>query len=226
MARPLQIAIDGPVGAGKSTIAKILAEKLGITYIYTGAMYRAVALAVKQKGVDWSDKEKVEAMVDRIKIDMFKPRAKEQRLVTVVLEGKDVTDQVFSGNLGEGGSVVSQYTKVREVLVRRQRELARDRAVVMEGRDIGTNVLPKAQLKIYLDADVDERIRRKQAQLQVGYERVKLDIFTRDKREMGRENNPLRPAKDAWVLDTSEMTIEQVVEKILARVKQLMIYLM
>jgi cytidylate kinase len=222
-----QIAIDGPVAAGKSTVAKMLAERLGFLYVDTGAMYRCVALRAKRLGIDWNDEERVTELMSTISIELCKPRNEEKdgRQVTVLLEDNDVSSEIRSSEIGEGASIVSTYVGVREALVELQRNLADDENVVMEGRDIGTRVLPRAQLKVYMDASVDERVNRKWIFIKergedISKEKVKEDLMRRDDREMGRAIDPLRPAKDAWVFDTTGLTIEQVVGRIESEVNK------
>lgn len=235
--KSFQIAIDGPVGAGKSTVAKLVADRLGFLFIDTGAMYRASALGAlwhdqKSKIKDrnknqtnallvWQNEELVSGLVAELEIELKKPQGEEQdgRQVTVLLNGKDVSWEIRSDEMAEGASIVSQYPVVREVLVLKQQEMAHNNNVVMEGRDIGARVLPKAQLKIYLDAQVEERVRRKQGQLaRLGSKQSKTDVrealVKRDKREMSRKTDPLRPAPDAWIFDTTGLTVEQVVDRI------------
>jgi len=226
--RFLQIAIDGPVGAGKSTVARLVAERLGILYVDTGAMYRALALAAKRRGVDWLDEKGVVEVLHKIEIKLESPlRGKgDGRNVTVLLTGEDVSWEIRGSDLGEGASVVSQYPEVRKTMVAMQKAIAANSAVIMEGRDIGTRVLPGAQIKIYMDADLEERVKRKAVQIRkLGQSskisEIKKDVTTRDKREMTRKIDPLRPAKDAWILDTTGLSIEMVVDRIVGRVKEL-----
>jgi len=224
---PLQIAIDGPVAAGKSTVAKKLAEKLNLTYIDTGAMYRCLALAAKEKHLDWQDESAISDLVQKITIILKSPHGakKDGRPVTVYLGNKDVSWKIRTTDIGEGASIVSQYRKVRQILVKRQQELAHKNRVVMEGRDIGTRVLPKADLKIYLDAKLSERIKRKRQQLKTTGEhpslvQVKTAIVKRDHREMKRSTDPLRPAPNAWQFDTSGLSVDEVIAKILYRLQK------
>lgn len=224
-----QIAIDGPVAAGKSTVAKQLAETLGFLYVDTGAMYRAVALKAKQECVQWAEEEAVVELMSTLNLELDKPNGKERedgRLVTVVLDGKDVSAVIRNDLVAEGASIVSSYAGVREVLVEMQRNIAAGEDVVMEGRDIGTRVLPKAELKIYMDADAKTRARRKWRWLskmgdEVELSEVEENMNKRDRREMSRKIDPLRPAEGAWQLDTTDMEIDEVVEKIVERVANL-----
>lgn len=225
MTKIYQIAIDGPVGAGKSTVAKKVADKLGILYIDTGAMYRVVALYAKEEHIDWHDEKKVSGLLDKVKIQLTKPADDEidGRNVTVKMNGQDVSWEIRGADLGEGASIVSQYKSVRKNLVSLQQSMARGESVIMEGRDIGTKVLPNADLKIYMDADVDERVLRKIEQMKKMGVKVKPldaknDLIMRDNREMTRKIDPLRPAEGAWILDTSDLSVSQVVAKIASRV--------
>lgn len=223
-----RIAIDGPVGAGKSTVAKKVAEKLGILYVDTGAMYRAVAYECKNQGVKWSDMSSVLRVLDQVQIELNKPFGEEKdgRNVTVKLRGRDVSWEIRKGDIGEGASIVSTYPEVRDKLVQMQRDMAKKGSVIMEGRDIGTRVLPDAELKIYMDAKIEERARRKVGQFSkmgedVSYDEAKAEIISRDNREMNREVDPLKPAENAWILDTTNLSVEEVVDKIASRVGEL-----
>jgi CMP/dCMP kinase len=225
MSKAFQIAIDGPVAAGKSSVAKRLSEKLNFTYIDTGAMYRCVALAAQRAGVDWHDGPAVEQVAKSITIDLLPPSSEEKnnRKVTVLLDGEDVSHRIREIEYGEGASIVGTHAAVRKVMVAKQRELGGSKEVVMEGRDIGTTVLPKADLKIYLSAELDERVRRRTHQLErLGEEVTKgiveHDVIDRDERELHRKVEPLHPADDAWMLDTTDLSIDQVVEVIIERV--------
>lgn len=228
MSKTIQIAIDGPVGSGKSTVAMLVAEKLSILYVDTGAMYRAVGLYAKRAGVDWHNEAAAVALLPKIKIRLARPvgAKKDGRNVTVILNGEDVSWEVRKADMGEGASVVSQYGEVRKMLVKLQQEMAAGESVIMEGRDIGVRVLPRAQLKIYMDASVAERARRKQEQITAKGEKITLeeaekDVRTRDKREMTRKIDPLKPVKDAWILDTTGLSIAQVVDRIVEKVGKL-----
>ena len=223
----VQIAIDGPVAAGKSTAAKLLSKELGFLYVDTGAMYRAVALKASTECLQWVSEESVVGLMSTLNLELDKPNGaaeKDGRLVTVLLDDRDVSKEIRTGMMGEGASIVSTYAGVREVLVQMQQNIAAGENVVMEGRDIGTRVLPEAQLKIYMDADVETRVERKFEyfkKMGVGQsrDRVAQDLITRDEREMTRYIDPLRPAEGAWVFDTTNLRIEQVVENIVGRLK-------
>lgn len=224
----LQITIDGPVAAGKSTVAKKLAEKLGLLYIDTGAMYRVVALAAERAGVAWEDENTVSQMMHKIKIRLALPvgKKKDGRKVTVYMGSEDVSWKIRNAHIGEGASVVSQYPEVRKTLVGLQRQISNHKDVVMEGRDIGTRVLTSAPLKIYMFADLQERVMRKRKQLAAAGSKltkksIETNITTRDNREMTRKIDPLRPARGAWKFDTTKLEITEVVEAIIRRVIKL-----
>lgn len=221
MKKLLQIAIDGPVAAGKSTVAKLLAERLGLLYIDTGAMYRATAWMATQKEVDWSDEEGLVRMLQKTTIVLKRPTKGQVdgRKVTVLVNGEDVSLAIRTQEMGEGASIVSQFKQVRRELVQQQQEMARGKSVVMEGRDIGLRVLPQATLKIFMTADVDKRVLWKLGEQQRLGQRlteseVREALVKRDEREMTRKIDPLKPLPDAWILDTSELAIDEVVAQI------------
>ena len=201
------IAIDGPAGSGKSTAAKETAKRLGMVYVDTGAMYRTVALACMRAGVSVSDEAAALSVLNRI--DMrIEPEQGGQR---IFLDGKDVTAEIRTPEIGKGASEVAAFRKVRERLVEIQQELARKYPVVMDGRDIGTVVLPDAELKIYLDAGVEERARRRQGELREQGKTEELSevmekIRQRDEADKTREHSPLRMANDAILLDSTGMS--------------------
>ena len=216
MSEIYQVAIDGPSGAGKSTIAKAVARQLGIDYIDTGAMYRAIGYKVKSRGVDPADEEAVRAMLADTEIDL--------RQGEVYLDEENVSALIRTPEMSMMASVCSQIPAVREKLVQLQREMGRRKSVIMDGRDIGTNVLKDAKYKIYLTASAEERARRRFLELQEkgenqSYEDVLEDIKQRDHNDMTRELNPLRKAEDAIELDTTGLNIDQVVAKVLEIVR-------
>lgn len=210
------IAIDGPAGSGKSTIAKVLSEKLGVIYVDTGAMYRTVAYYCMENGISTTDGSAVEKALDNIDMEIKMADGVQH----MILNGKDVTDFIRSAEVGQGASDVGVFIPVRDKLVEMQQEMASKISVVMDGRDIGTVVLPNAEVKIYLNADVEERAKRR---LKEFVEKGKTDtlenvveqIKQRDHNDMTREYNPLRKADDAVEIDTTGMTVEQVAAEVL-----------
>ena len=217
--KKIVVAIDGPAGAGKSTIAKLVAEKLGYAYIYTGAMYRSVALKFLQTGKDF-DEDFISELARTMVIE-FKPEASVNR---VFVDGQEVTDAIRSAEVTANVSRVAAIGAVREAMVAQQRRMGESGGVLMDGRDIGTVVFPNAQLKIFLTATVEERAMRRYKELiakgqQVDLAQLKEDIASRDKQDSERAISPLRQAEDALLLDTSDMNIEQVTAKILQLVE-------
>ena len=210
-----KIAIDGPSGTGKSTTAKILAKDLSFIYIDTGAMYRAVGLYCYRNNIDIDNEEDVVKSLDNIKINIFYKDGNQE----IELNGEIVSKEIRENHISKCASVVSQYKEVRERLVALQQELAKKNSVIMDGRDIGTVVLPDADLKIYLVASDDVRAERRYKELiekgqDVDLEKIKEELKERDFRDSNRENSPLKQADDAILLDNSNMTIEEVVEKV------------
>jgi len=215
------VAIDGPSGAGKSTVAKILAKELGIIYVDTGAMYRALALYGLNNDYDLNDKEAVESFADDVVIEL-KYIDNEQR---VFLNGEDVTKRIRLRDVTEGSSKVALIDKVRKTMTKTQREIAAKSDVVMDGRDIGTDVLPDAQVKIYMDAAVSVRAKRRLGEFKrkgvaADLSVIEKEITERDRRDMDREISPLRRAQDAIYLDTGKMTAKQVASHIRGIVSQ------
>lgn len=220
-----QVAIDGPVGSGKSTVAKLVAERMGWLYVYTGAMYRAGALLAKKAGVSWINGRSIAALIDKAKVEMRNPQKKEKdgRVTTLLLDGKDVSWEIMSEELSKGSSEIAVHKEVREALVRLQQEIAGSASVVMEGRDTTFRVLPGADLKIFLTADEKERAGRRHKQLKsrgkdVEFGRVFNDLKNRDRRDSERKIDPLQVVPGAWVLDTSNLSIDEVVEKIVEKI--------
>lgn len=215
------IAVDGPAGSGKSTVAKEIAKKLEIIYVDTGAMYRTVGFYCMQKGIDTQNENAVEAVLGEIKMEI-KAEGGSQ---TILLNGQDVTAKIRTQEVGKAASDVAAILAVREKLVEVQRNLAKENSVIMDGRDIGTNVLPDAGVKIFLTAGADERTLRRCHELEllgkrVDYETVKQEIIERDYKDTNRKYNPLQKAEDAVEVDTSKMTIGEVVEAILTVVEE------
>lgn len=219
-AQPI-IAIDGPVGAGKSTVARAVAQRLRFRHVDTGAMYRSVALAVMERGIDLRDERAVVAVARSLDFE-FVPHGEGQR---VVVNGVDVTESIRRPEVSEGASVVSVYPDVREAMVAVQRRLGAGGGVVMEGRDIGTVVFPEAEVKIFLDASPEERARRRFNELRAKGAKVDLEELRkqeeeRDRRDRTRTHSPLRRAADAVVIDSTGAVVERVVEQILAVVQE------
>ena len=211
------IAIDGPAGAGKSTIAKLVAKKRGFIYVDTGAMYRAMASYLLRTGVDTSDRAAIAKACQNADISIAYQKGEQ----VVLLNGENVNAYLRTEEVGNMASVSSAVPEVRKKLVELQQELAAKEDVVMDGRDIGTVVLPKADVKVYLTASTHTRAMRRFLELQekgqvADLEKIEADIADRDYRDMHRETSPLRQAEDAVLVDSSEMTIEQVVERILS----------
>lgn len=216
-----QIAIDGPAGAGKSTIAKELAKRLGFIYVDTGAMYRAMALYLLREGVPMDDTGKISAASQRADITI----AYKDGLQQVLLDGENVTTFLRTEEVGNMASVSSANPDVRKKLVELQQNLANRENVVMDGRDIGTCVLPNADVKVYLTASAACRAKRRYEELTAKGETcdlvvIEADIEKRDHQDMTREHSPLRQAEDAVLLDSSDMTIREVVERILVLVER------
>ncbi|MDT2801031.1 (d)CMP kinase [Vagococcus lutrae] len=215
MKNKMQIAIDGPASAGKSTVAKILAKKLGYVYCDTGAMYRALTYMALMNKVSLADEKRLVSLLDEMTIS-FRQEADGQR---VLVNHQDVTDEIREANVSQNVSEVSAHSGVREALVRQQQEIAAQSDIVMDGRDIGTIVLPNAPVKIFLIASVAERAQRRYEEnkakgMTVELEQIKKEIEERDYKDTTRKVSPLVKAKDAIELDTTGLSIEQVVEKI------------
>jgi CMP/dCMP kinase len=216
MKHQISIAIDGPAAAGKSTVAKIIAEKLSYIYIDTGAMYRALTYKALKNGMDPNDEGKLIAMLKNTQIELRKTEEGQ----FVFLDGEDVTKQIRTNEVTNLVSIVAKHRQVRQEMVRRQQALAQNGGVVMDGRDIGTHVLPNAEVKVFLLASVEERARRRHEEnlakgFDSDFEKLKEEIALRDKIDSERDVAPLRKAEDAVVIDTTSLSIEDVVNKIL-----------
>ncbi|QAT16933.1 cytidylate kinase [Candidatus Velamenicoccus archaeovorus] len=217
------VAIDGPAGSGKSTVARAVARKLGLFYIDTGAMYRALALKARQEAVDPNDAPAVIALARHTRIDLsYDPR---EGTLRVDLDGRDVSQDIRRPEITEHVSVIAKIKEVREIMVGLQRSLAEGRRAILEGRDIGTVVFPDAYKKFFLDAACEERVRRrylemKEKNIPVEQQGVQNDIETRDRIDSTRACAPLRRTPDAVYIDTTRMTIDEVVAAVIAEINR------
>lgn len=214
------IAIDGPAGAGKSTVAKLVAQRLGLLYIDTGAMYRAVTLKALREGINVDDTQSLTNLAGRTSVKLV-PGEKQ----TILLDGEDVTEEIRSPEVTGKVSSVAKIAGVREVLVQQQRQMAEETGVVMDGRDIGTVVLPKASAKFFLTASAEERAQRRAKELSAkGYtidiDKLTKEIQARDYADSHRAVSPLVPAKDAITIDSSDMSIDKVIDTIIALIEK------
>lgn len=219
---PLTIAIDGPVGAGKSTISDEVAKRLGILHLDTGAMYRAVGVAVMENGIDPRDEEGVCRFCEegKAKVDV---RYEKGAQITL-LNGKDVSASIRTQEAGGAASAVSRYVPVRKMLVKRQQEMASQQPMLLDGRDICTVVLPNAQVKIFLTASPEARAKRRMEQLrekgdQTPFEEILKEVNARDLQDTTRALDPLRQAEDAHLVDSSHLTFEETIQTILSLVE-------
>ncbi len=217
----MNIAIDGPAGAGKSTIARLAAKELGFVYVDTGAMYRAIALYLLDNKTDIYNEEELKRALSHININIVY----ENNVQHVFLDLVDVSEEIRSEKVGNMASTSSALAPVREKLLDIQRDIAAKNDVIMDGRDIGTNILPNAELKIYLTASVDVRAKRRFDELKLkgenpDLEDIKKGIETRDYQDMNRDIAPLKQAEDAVLIDSSDMTIAEVVDKIIDLAKE------
>lgn len=215
------VAIDGPAGAGKSTIAKMVAKKLGFIYVDTGAMYRAMALHLLRKGIPATDSDAISAACEDADITIQYQNGEQ----VVLLNGENVNGLIRTEEVGNMASSSSTNGDVRKKLVSLQQKLAKTAEVIMDGRDIGTVVLPDADVKIYLTAGSDVRAKRRYDELTAkgiscDLQKIEKDIIERDERDMNREISPLRQADDAVLMDSSYMTIEEVAEKIISLINK------
>ncbi|WP_412838611.1 (d)CMP kinase [Bacillus paranthracis] len=216
MDKRISIAIDGPAAAGKSTVAKVVAKKLSYVYIDTGAMYRTITYAALEQKVDIENEEQLMEVVKNVKIEFQQG----ENTQLVFLNGQDVSEVIRTPEVTNRVSIVAKHRLVREEMVRRQQELAEKGGVVMDGRDIGTHVLPDAEVKIFMLASVEERAERRHLEnVNKGFdsnlEQLKEEIAQRDKLDSEREVSPLKKADDALELDTTSLSIEEVVQKIM-----------
>jgi cytidylate kinase len=224
-ARPV-VAIDGPAGAGKSTVTRRVAKSLGYLIVDTGALYRTIALAVQRAGLDFDDAERVGALAESLVARAAVKLEGDADGTRVLLDGEDVSGSIRTPILSQGASKVSAQPRVREALLELQRAGGREGGVVLEGRDIGTVVFPDAEAKVYLTASVEERARRRFEELKasgvnVEFHGVRAEVLERDQRDSTRPIAPLRKAPDAMELDSSTLSIDQVVARIVAHVKDI-----
>lgn len=226
MADYFHIAIDGPVSAGKGTVSRLVAEKLGYLYVDTGAMYRVAALIATEAEVSLDDENAVVALIKKASIDMHNPTEDEKdgRLTTVKVDGEDVSWKIRTEEMSLGSSQVAKLPEVRKVLVEKQQKIAKGKNVIMEGRDITYRVLPDADLKVFLMAGDVVRAKRRHLQYQtkgmnISFDEVYEKLLQRDKQDTTRAVDPLQIVDDAWVIDSSDLTIGQVVDLIVAKVR-------
>ncbi|WP_424696049.1 (d)CMP kinase [Granulicatella elegans] len=217
----MQVAIDGPASSGKSTISKLIAKKNHFVYLDTGAMYRVVTLAVLKNQISLDDHRAIEQLVQTIEIGFSMQDGKQ----SVFMNGEDVTDEIRSVEVTRNVSVVSALKEVRTRLVHLQREIAENHSIIMDGRDIGTVVLPQAEIKIFLVASVEERAKRRfienqEKGIEMSYEELVEDIRRRDHIDSTRKESPLKKAEDAIEIDTTTMTIEDVVKTVTALIQK------
>lgn len=215
------VAIDGPAGSGKGTVTKLVGEKLGLINIDTGAMYRCVTLYMLRNNIKLDETEKIEKMLQEIDIQL----KKENGLEKVYLNNEDVTKEIRTNKVNELVSQVSHVVEIRENITNLSRKVAEGKEVIMEGRDIGTNVFPNANIKIYLDATPEERANRRLKQniekkIESSYEEILENIKFRDNNDKTSKVAPLKQAKDAIYIDSSNMTIEEVVEKVISLIEK------
>jgi len=226
--QPFQIAIDGPVSVGKSTIARLLAQRLGFLYVDTGAMYRATGLLALREGLDPDKEDGVAALLRHHDISLATPQGQKDdgRKITVYLDDEDVSWAIRTEEVSQAASQVAQHKEVRELLVQQQQAIAAKNNVVMEGRDITYRVLPDAQLKIYLDANDAKRAEWRHTELllngqDVTLEEVMAELKIRDDRDKGRSVDPLQVVEDAWYFDRSDMELEEALDTIEKRAREL-----
>jgi cytidylate kinase len=213
------ITIDGPAGSGKSTVAKILARELNLKYIDTGAMYRAITLLALQNNIDCKDEESILKLARNINLELDSNSVDESKYTTVKIDGKDVTDEIRSREVGSLVSIVSKLSGVRKYLVSLQKKFIQEGNTVLEGRDTGSVVCPDAALKIYLTASLDERIKRRDLQIRgkgqfLEINIIKKEIISRDRIDSSREDSPLIIPENGIIIDTSKLSVKGVVEKI------------
>lgn len=213
------ITIDGPAGSGKSTVAKILARELNLKYIDTGAMYRAITLLALQNNIDCKDEESILKIARNINLELDSNSVDESKYTTVKIDGKDITDEIRSREVGSVVSIISKLSGVRKYLVSLQKKFIQGGNAILEGRDTGSVVCPDAALKIYLTASLDERIKRRDLQIRekgqfLEINIIKKEIISRDRIDSSREDSPLIIPENGIIIDTSKLSVKGVVEKI------------
>lgn len=220
-----QIAIDGPVAAGKGTVSRLVADRLGFLYVDTGAMYRVAAKLAIENNCSLDDGPAIAEIISQAKIEMNNPKEgeKDGRLTTVVVNDKDVSWEIRTETVSKGASTIAVHPEVRSVLVQKQQKIASTQNVVMEGRDVTYRVLPEAQLKIFLTGDTTVRAKRRHLQLQTrgqdtSFSEVHQAIVDRDTHDTERATDPLKKIPEAWEIDTTDLSIEQVVDLIVNKV--------
>ncbi|MCD6520594.1 MAG: (d)CMP kinase [Anaerolineae bacterium] len=221
----ITVAIDGPAASGKSTVAGILAERLGYLYFDTGVMYRAVTWAALARGIPIEDERAITRLAEELRIEVLPPTVDDGRQYTVLADGQDITWKIREAQVNRYVSPVSAYKGVRRALTLQQRRIGAPGGVIMVGRDIGTVVLPEAQVKIYLDASLEERTRRRyleyrQRGILRPFREVKEELVQRDRIDSTREMAPLRPAEDAVIVDSTCVPIDKVVRRIERVIRQ------
>ncbi|MBA4420773.1 MAG: (d)CMP kinase [Anaerolinea sp.] len=224
MTVPEAITIDGPASSGKSTVGAILARDLNYLYFDTGVMYRAVTLGVLQSNISMLEESRITTLAEKVVIDIKPPSKEDTRQYDVLLNGVDVTWKIRTREVDQHVSQVSAYAGVRKAMTFQQRQIGLRGKVVMVGRDIGTIVLPEAKLKIYLDASAEVRAMRRYQELinrgeQASYENILAGLRKRDEIDSTRKIAPLKPAEDAVIIDTDQMTVQEVVERIKAEIR-------
>jgi cytidylate kinase len=217
----LTIAIDGPSGAGKSTVARSLAKRLGYVYINTGAMYRSVALRAKEKNISPEDTLALGQLVSSLHI-IFVTDGEQTH---VLCDGQDVTEAILTPEISRLASTISKQKELRDILVRMQREMGKGGGVILEGRDIGTVVFPDADFKFYLDAKDEERIERRYHEMvekgmKVDFKETREELMQRDHHDMHRDHSPLKKAEDAMLIDTTHLSVKEVVEEMVRLIRE------